>query len=177
MNPTPPPLPAELALARVLKISRLNGWSIAIISGLGALLSLAFGDLVGAGLGLLAMGAGLMEVRGHRMLKRGDPDGTRWLVRAELFLLAIIATYAVGRLLSFDAESVRENLTSDQRALLEEAGLQMADIIPLVRLVFRIFYGAMLLVACLYQGGMTLYYRRKVPLIEEALAARRPASR
>ncbi|MBI2517044.1 MAG: hypothetical protein HYV95_09020 [Opitutae bacterium] len=176
MNPAPPPLPSEQALARVLKISRLNGWSITILSGLGTLVSLAFGDLVGAGLGLLATGAGAMEVRGHRRLKRGDAGGTRWLVRAELFLLAIIATYAAGRLLSFDAESVRESITPDQQAVLKEAGLEMADIIPLVRTTFRVFYGALLLLTVLYQGGMTLYYRRKVPLIEEALAARPPAS-
>lgn len=171
------PTPAENGLKRVIGISRVNGWSITILSGLGTLVSLAFGDMVGAGLGLLATGAGAMEVRGHRLLRSGDPDGAKWLVRAELFLLAIIATYAAGRLLSFDAESVRENITPDQQALLEEAGLQMADIIPLVRLVFRLFYGALLLVTCLYQGGLALYYRRKVPLLEEALARRTPAAR
>lgn len=170
MNPAPPPPPADQALARVLKISRLNGWSIALISGLGTLLSLAFGDLVGAGIGLLAATAGGMEVRGHRLLKRGDADGLRWLVRAELFLLAIIATYATSRLLSFDAESVRENITPDQQAVLKEVGLEMTEVIPLVRLVFRLFYGAVLLLTCLYQGGMTLFYRHKAPLVRAALA-------
>jgi hypothetical protein len=177
MNPAPPPLPADQALARVLKISRLNGWSIAIISSLGALFSLAFGDLTGAGIGLLAACAGGMEVRGHRLLQRGDADGLRWLGRAELFLLAVIATYAASRLLSFDAESVRENITPDQQAVLQEVGLEMTDVIPLVRLVFRLFYGAVLLLTCLYQGGMIFFYRRQAPLVRAALAGRSPQTR
>lgn len=166
------PTPAEKCLARVLKLSRLNGWSIVIIAGLGGLLSLLFGDLVGTTIGALAAGAGAMEVHGHRSLRRRDPAGLDWLIRAETALLAVISLYAISRLGSFDPEMVRENLTPEMETALNDAGLATADVVPLVRLMFLAMYGTVLAVTCVYQGGLVFYYRSRRPLVAEALAAR-----
>jgi pyrimidine-nucleoside phosphorylase len=161
--------PAEQALAKVLKISRANGWSIAIVAGLCALGSLAFGDLVGGAVGLLATAAGVMEIRGHRLLSRRDAAGMKQLVQAELFLLAILATYAITRLASFDRDAVLANLTPDMQAMLKQAGIETGDIVPLVRLFFLATYGSVLAATFLYQGGMALYYRRRAALVTEAI--------
>ena len=85
----PPPRPEDV-LHRVIKLSRLNGWSVAIFAGVCAVGSLAFGDLLGASVGLLVTFGGALEVRGHRMLKRNDAGGMRWLVRSQLVVLAVI---------------------------------------------------------------------------------------
>lgn len=171
MHMTVPPLtPPQLALKKVLKISRVNGWSVAIFAGLCALISLAFGDLVGGGIGVLVVASGVMEIHGHRLLKRRDSAGLTWLVRSQLFLLSVILVYAVSRLFSFDSEYILSNLTPDLEALLKESGISRAEIVPLVQTFFRAFYGAVILATVIYQGGMAFYYRRKSPLVAEALA-------
>lgn len=167
--PSLPLSPPQLALRKVLKISRVNGWSVAVFAGLCTLVSLVFGDLVGSGIGLLVVASGVMEIHGHRLLKRRDATGPVWLVRSQLFLLSVILVYAVTRLFSFDSESILSNLTPELEALLKENGITRAEIIPLVQTFFRAFYGAVILVTVIYQGGMAFYYRRKSPLVAKEL--------
>ncbi len=171
---TPSPTPAAKALKRVLTISRLNGWSVIIISGLGALLALAMGDLTSVLIGLLVAVAGGMEVRGNTQLKRRDPDGMKLLVRSQLFLLAVILVYCASRLGSFDADTAMANLTPDMEAILKEAGLERADILPLVRTTFLATYLAVAATCLIYQGGLALFYRSKTKLVTEALTAPPP---
>ena len=170
MHMTVPPLtPPQLALKKVLKISRVNGWSVAVFAGLCTLVSLVFGDLVGSGIGLLVVASGVMEIHGHRLLKRRDVGGMTWLVRSQLFLLSVILVYSVSRLFSFDSEYILSNLTPELEALLRENGITRAEIISLVQTFFRAFYGAVILVTVIYQGGMAFYYRCKSPLVTEEL--------
>lgn len=166
----PEPTPQAKALKRVLAISRFNGWSVVVIAGLGALLALVLGDLVGAFIGLLAAVAGWMEVRGHRMLRRRDPAGMTWLVRSQMFLLSVILVYCITRLGSFDADTAMGNLTPDMEAMLKEAGLARADILPMIRTAFLATYLTVAVVSIIYQGGMALYYRGKTRLVTAALA-------
>ena len=167
------PAPEEI-LRRVLKVSRLNGWSVAIFAGLCSLVTLATGDPVGVSVGLLVTLGGALEVRGHRMLQRGNAAGMTWLVRSQLVVLGTIWVYAATRLLSFDAELVRELVTPELRTSLNELGLTMEDILPLVRRAFYLLYGSVMAVTLIYQGGLALYYRRRTALVAQALAAPPP---
>jgi hypothetical protein len=166
-----PPRPPEEVLRRVLKFSRLNGWSVVISAGLCTLVSLAMVEPVGIVVGLLVTLGGALEVRGYRMLKRGEADGLRWLIRSQLVVLGTIWVYALSRLLSFDEGTIREAFTPEIRASLSELGLSFEDILPLVRQTFHLLYGGVLAVTLLYQGGLALYYRRRRPAIELALQA------
>jgi hypothetical protein len=159
----------EETLRRVLKVSRLDGWSVAIFAGGCSLVSLAFGDPVGVSVGLLVTLGGALEIRGHRMLKHGNADGMRWLVRSQLVVLATIWAYAARQLLSFDTAIVRELATPDMRASLNELGLTMEDILPLVRRAFYLLYGGVMAVTLIYQGGLALYYRRRTAAVAQAL--------
>jgi pyrimidine-nucleoside phosphorylase len=190
MTPANPPTPAEKALASVLKFSRLNGWSVIIIAGVCAVLSLMLlGDLLGALVCVLVVLAGMMEVRGNRLLQRRNIAGMKSLVNAELWLLAIIAGYCVRQLTHFDAEylrdqvlpEVRNRLTAspDIRELLSVLGVSVDDIVRdlgskdiifQVRLALFVLYGGVLVLTVIYQGGMVLYYRRKAALVAEALS-------
>ena len=161
--------PPEEVLRRVVKFSRLNGWSVAIFAGLATLGSLAMGDPIGIAVSLLVTFGGAVEVRGYRMLQRRDTDGLRWLIRSQLVVLGVIWAYAVSRLLSFDAGTVREAFTPEMRATLSDLGLSFEDILPLVRQAFYLLYGGVLAVTPLYQGGLALYYRHCGPAIELAL--------
>jgi len=163
------PTKAEKTLARVLKISGVEGWSIIILAGLGCLISLALGDYSGVGIGLLIASAGGMELRGRKLLRRRDPSGMKTLARSQLFLLGVVLVYCATRLGSFDDATVMGNLTPDMETALKELGIQKSDILPLVRLTFFATYGGLALGTLLYQGGMAIYYRAKTPLVTEAL--------
>ena len=174
--PTPTLSPAEISLQRVLTVSRLNGWSVIVISSLGSLLALAIGDLLSALIGLLVFSAGLMEVRGHRQLQQRDPAGLILLVRSQLFLLAVMLVYCAGRLGSFDADTALASLTPDMEVILAEAGLDKSSLLPLVRSAFFALYSAVAAITLIYQGGLALFYRSKIKPVTEALTAPPTAS-
>lgn len=165
----PQPTPAQKALQRVLLVSAIDGWSVIAIAALGTLLTLLLGDLSGVGVGLLVLLAGIQELRARRRLQRRDATGMTHLVRAQLFLLAVILVYCATRLGSYDQEAMLANLTPDMKAALKEAGVEVADIIPLVRMVFFATYGLLAVLTLLFQGGLLLYYRSKTKLVTEAL--------
>ena len=169
--PVKPSRPPADVLRRVLKISRLDGWSVAIFAGICTLVSLALLDPVGIAVCLLVMLGGLLEVRGQRMLSRRDADGMRWLVRSQLVVLGVIWTYAATRLVSFDEGLVREMITPDMRSSLGELGLTPEDILPLVRRFFYLLYGSVMAATLIYQGGLALYYRRRRAAVALALQA------
>jgi hypothetical protein len=171
-SPAPPaPTPQEKALKRVLRVSRVNGWSVVVVAALGTVLALALGDLVSVVIGALVVFAGGMEVRGHKKLLRRDADGMKLLVRSQLFLLSVILVYCASRLGSFDADTVMGSLTPDMEAILKDSGIQRSDILPLVRLAFFTLYLSFAGVTLVYQGGLALLYRSKTRLVTEALQA------
>lgn len=166
---TPALSPPEKALKRVLRISKLDGWSVIVVAALGILLALLIGDLSSVFIGLLVIAAGVMEIRGHNQLKRRNPDGMKLLVRSQMFLLAVIMVYCATRLGSYDSDSMLASLTPEMKSMLKDAGIEMADIIPLVHMTFLLIYGVLAVVTLIYQGGMALYYRSKTKLVTEAL--------
>jgi hypothetical protein len=166
---TPAPTPQEKALKRVLTISRLNGWSVAVVAALGTLVTLLLGDLTGTLVGLVAIASGVMEIRGHGKLQRKDASGMTLLVRSQLLLLGVLLAYCAIRLGSFDGETAMANLTPDMEAILKEAGLGRGDILPLVSLAYYATYGAVAATCLIYQGGLALYYSRKREPVTQVL--------
>lgn len=157
-------------LRRVLRLSGINGKSVAIFAGLCALASLAFGDLLGAIVGCFVSFGGITEVRGRNKLRRGDADGMRLLVRAQWLVLGVIWAYAATRIGSFDAMLALENQTPEMQQILTEAGVETAQLITLVKIVFYVFYSVVMLVSLIYQGGLALYYKHRTPMVQAALA-------
>ncbi len=169
-----PALTSPAALQRILHLSAINGWSVVIIAGLGTLLSALLVQSVGVAIGLLVTCGGVMELRGRRRLRRGDPTGMTLLVRAQLLVLGVIAIYVVTRLFSYDAETVLGNVTPEMQAVFDEAEVVPRDLLPVIQIAFYAIYGVVLAVVVFYQGGLALYYHRRRPLVEQALA--RPPS-
>ena len=166
-----PPRPPADVLRRVLKFSRLNGWSVAIFAGVCALVSLALLDPIGVAVCVLVLMGGLLEVHGSRRLRRREADGVRWLVRSQLVVLGVIWTYAVTRLASFDEGLVRDLITPELLSALRELGLTQEDILPLIRQFFYLLYGSVMAATLIYQGGLALYYHRRAAAVEAALRA------
>lgn len=170
ISPAPELTPQEKTLKRVLLISLIDGWSIIAFAAFGTLLTLLFGDYSGLAVGVLIAIAGAMEIRGRNKLRRRNPDGMKLLVRSQFFLLAVILVYCTSRLGSFDGESAMGNLTPDMEEALKESGLARADILPMVRTIFFVLYGGVAIGTIIFQGGMSLYYRRKTAQVTAALS-------
>jgi hypothetical protein len=175
----PPPLPAEV-LARVLRISGIDGFTLVFIAGGFGLVSVAFTDWVGALVGGIAAGAGLIELRGRQKLRAGDVRGVHWLVRSQLVLLTIILLYVTYQLRNFDPQSLlakfEESLASTQRSLGLETtslastyGLTETEFLALARTLTRVAYIAVGLASILCQGGLAFYYQRREQIVAKAL--------
>ena len=154
-----------------MRLASFNGWTVAVFAGFCALVSLAFGDLVGTGVGVMFTIGGLMELRGRRMLRQRDIDGMRVLVRSQLFELGVMLVYAVSRIFSFDPDLALGNETAEMKTLLTQAGVDTADLLTLIKLFFYVFYGVVILVTICYQGGLAWLYHRRTPAVQTAMTA------
>ena len=179
----PPLTPSQKALKRVRGIARADSLSIMILAGLSLLLALALIEPMGIAISALALAAGVIEWRGCRALKRRDAEtGMKLLVRAQLFLLAVILVYCVRCIASFDAGFVKDDviprlnellpalLDMNFNEFLQESGLTADDLVVLARKAFLLLYTTVAIVSLLVQGGLALYYRRRTPLVTAALA-------
>lgn len=168
----PPPLPEDV-LGRVLRAARANGLSVLIIAALGAIGSLAIGDLEGTAVGLVVAFGGWLELSGRQRLLRGDADGVARLVRAQYVVMGAILVYCVTRLLSFDPDTALSSVTPEMRQELVNEGVDVAAILRLVRILFYTMYSVVAVVTLAYQGGMARYYGKRREIVAQALAARR----
>lgn len=172
----PPPSSQDPVLRRVLKISRINGWSVTIVAGVCTLIALLLGDLVSTAVGLLVTVGGVMEVYGRRRLLRGNASAMRWLVRAQLIVLGTIWAYAAARLASFDEELARQMATPGIQTMLTELDVTLDEIMPLVRTAFYALYGGLIAATLLYQGGLAVYYHRRRGAVARAMQTSTPGA-
>ena len=179
----PPLAPPQKALQRVLRIARADSLSVMILAGLSLLLALAMLEPMGLAVSALALAAGVMEWRGCRALKRRDAEtGMKLLVRAQIFLLAVILVYCVRCIASFDAGFLKDEvvprlnewlpalLDMSFDEFLQESGLTADDLVAMARKAFLLLYATVAVLSLLVQGGLALYYRRRIALVTVALA-------
>ncbi|HZP59105.1 MAG TPA: hypothetical protein VFB27_02190 [Opitutaceae bacterium] len=165
----PPPLPAD-TLRRVIKVGRVNGMIFVFpFALLCSAIALLLGDLVSMGFGLLIAAAGWSEWHGARLLQRREARGINWLVRSQLYLLTLIMVYAVERLASYDPEYIRSQITPDMEQIFQQVGLSANDVLLLVRRTFVAMYGSLAVLTLIYQGGLALFYWRRVDAVHAAL--------
>jgi hypothetical protein len=149
------------ALRRAVNIARLNGWSIAIFAGLtllGAFLSW-WGLILGVGMAVVAY----IEFKGAARIRRLDPSAARMLALNQLFLGALLLSYAVYSLWNAvhgNGEIAKE---LSQYPELQSMG---GDFASLERLMGYLIYGTLAAVAVFVQGGTALYYRSRRRHIE-----------
>ncbi len=170
-----PDSPAEKNLRRVLLISALDGWSIAVFAGFCTFVSLLFGEWIGVSIGALITAAGVIEIRGRKRLVRGEPTGMSSLIRAQLIILGIVLLYSLENLLAYDESALMAQITPEIRGYLSQAGIAISDLQPMIKPVYMSLYLTVIGVTVLFQGGLALYYRSCRAKVTEALAARRPA--
>jgi hypothetical protein len=170
MSKKPPLLPTE-ALRRTLRTARFDGGSVLFLSGLFALAAASGQDGPGTIIGLIAAGAGAVELHGSQLVQNGDLRGMRWLIASQLYLLAAILGYTAWKLQHVDLSLWRivwEHLGADQkRQQLAAAGLSEEDYL---QAMYSTCYHLVALLTIPYQGGMALYYLRRRQPVTAALS-------
>lgn len=172
-TPRPPPLPGR-TLARVRAIARFDGWSVAVLSSLFALIALVARDWVGLLVCLLGLTAGVLELGGLRRLTQGNPEGLRRMIAAQLLILITVVTYALSRLSHVNPAPVVGLLSPQLRQIYQDAGIGERELTSLIGLALRVGYVAVVLLTIAFQGGLALYYYRSRNQIarDAAIAAR-----
>jgi len=164
--PQPPLLPEE-TLIRVLRVARVDGAGALVLGGIFALLAAAGGERAFAVIGLLASGAGAVELHGVSLLRRGDPGGMNWLIGSQPLLLAVILGYCALRLWVVELPPVPEDFQGVFAASAQQWDMSLADY---QRALNQITIAVLALVAVGFQGGMLWYYVRRRTPVSLALA-------
>ena len=164
----------EQIVNRILRLAAINGWCVTVAAGLGALVSLIMADVIAGITGAIVMLGGITELRGRRAILRGDATGVRKLFVAQLIVLAMVWTYAVTQLLTFDAATVIAGLPAEVHTMIADAAIDPAMFERMVTIAHTAVYGVLLLATLIYQGGLALYYRHRAPLVASVLAGQPP---
>jgi hypothetical protein len=108
---------------------------------------------------------------------RGDASGMVWLLRAQLAVLAIVFLYVLANLLAYDAAALMARLTPEMRGTLEQYGVLVSDLEPLLKPMYFAVYLLMMSGTLLFQGGLALFYKTRRGQVAAELAARAAAER
>ena len=113
------------------------------------------GILVAAGVCVV----GLVEYKGYRRMRRADPSAARFLGRNQLAFLGLILFYCVVQLVTFTPEKAKAaSLSPEAWSQLEAMPDTMKDINRWMSLATYGFYGLLIVLSVLSQGGLSLYY-------------------
>ena len=146
-------------LVRAAKIAVSNGTWLAIFGALTILIEIFEPDYAALLLGGCVLWVGLAERRAGVRMRNADPTAPKLLARNELILMGAIVLYGVLKL-----TLLRSN--SDELVKTLGDSLPDLDVQGLMNTATTIVNLAMIAVAIVYQGGMALYYSRKVQDIE-----------
>jgi hypothetical protein len=161
-----PPLLPEETLARVLRLAKFDGMGALVLGTIFALLSAAAGHFPLAAVGLLAAGAGAVELHGAALLRRGHERGMNWLIASQPFLLLVIFSYCALRLWFIETPPLPEQMRGLLAASAAQWRMPVEDFLHLLN---RITYGALAIIAVGFQGGMMIYYLRRRKPVARAL--------
>ncbi len=164
-------------LKRLLRISRVNGWTVVVIAGLFGLLSLLTLDVAGFLVGAGVTGAGAMEIVGHRRLENGQSGARGFMVGSQGWLIFCVLIYCTWRLFIFDVDDPLAILGDSEllRSVATSGGLPMSVLEGMVTLVYQLMYRLVAALTLIFQGGLGLYYWLRVgALVEETATAPAP---
>lgn len=162
-----PPLLPEETLVRVLRIARFDGLGALILGALFALMAAAAQEGPFAVIGLLAAGAGAIELHGVSLLREGEVRGLRWLIASQPFLLLVIWSYCGLRLVHFEMPPLTDGLVQLAAVSAQQWGMTVDDYF---RTLNAITIAVLAFIALVYQASMTIYYLRRRGPVAKALA-------
>ncbi len=155
------------AVLKAAGVAKFSACTMLIMAGLGVM-SLAMDHSIESVVIVVAITVmGLIELSGAKRIAAAVPSAARDLGFNQLALLALIVIYCVVQMVTFSARgssflvSPEFRQTMTQLPSLEAMGEKLDSLAPLLVCGF---YGLVILLSVLFQGGLALYYfsRRKV---------------
>ena len=178
----PPPLPAQgapsaeqiaylqqtgesyRAIRKVAAVASFSGITTLIIALASASFT-AFDPGVGGIVAVVVLAAvGTVELIGRHKLLRGDANATRILALNQLGFLAAITVYCCVQMATFSVASITSQIPA-------ELGTLDASTKQMVRQLWYGFYGLLIFLSVIFQGGLALYYHRCAKHVERFRAA------
>ena len=153
-----PEVSFERKIQRAASLSKINGWSIAGFAALCTVVVLLMGDWLGVAIGLSVTTAGVMELRGHRLLVAREASAFSWLVGSQLVLMFVLWSYAAYQLFSFDSADPWARFSQAFKDLMLSINPDAHLVEALLRITFQATYLALILTVFIYQGGLAFYY-------------------
>lgn len=157
-----------MILSRVVRLARLDGLSVLVLGTLFAISAATIREVPFAAVGLLAAGAGAVELHGLGLLRQGEPRGMSWLIASQPFLFVVILGYCVLRGTHFEMPPIPEQFREIVELSAQQWKMSVEDYFRMVNTITAVALGV---VAFFYQGGMTLYYWRRRAAVRLALVA------
>ena len=157
---------------RLIRLSKINGWSVTGIAGGFALLSLFSLSWVGVIVGTVATGAGITEIRGHRRLEAGRPGARGLMVGSQVMLVLCVLLYCWWRLASFDPDdplAIIGGAEGQIRELAELAFVSMSELEAQVARIYALTYKLVAGLTLALQGGLALYYWVQVGRVQAVM--------
>lgn len=153
---------------RVLRLAKFDGLGVLLLGGVFALMAAGGQDVPFAVVGLLAAGAGAIELHGASLLRDGDERGMNWLLASQPFLLVVIWGYCGLRLTHFEVPPLPDGMGELATVSAAQWGMTVDEYFQTLNLITVVVLATL---ALGYQGGMTLYYWRRRGPVAQALAA------
>lgn len=163
-----PPLLPEETLNRVARLARFDGLSVLVLGALFAVSAAAARDVPFAAIGLLAAGAGAVELHGLALLRQAEPRGMNWLVASQPFLFIVILAYCVLRATHFEMPPLPDKFRELAELSAQQWRMSLEDYFRMINTITAVTVSVVSLV---YQGLMTLYYWRRRTAVRLALEA------
>lgn len=141
---------------RAARVASFNAWTTAILAGFSAPFALfgTAGFVVFAGLALVAWN----EFRGRSRLLEFDPAGASILGWNQLGLFALITAYSLWSIYAnlWGSQSIDAQLHSNPD--LRAAFGSLSGFAQLIKPIVLAFYGLVIALSAVFQGGTALYY-------------------
>ncbi len=150
----------------MLRLAKFDGMGALVLGTLFAVMAAAAHDVPFAVIGLLAAGAGAVEMHGVGLLRAGEPRGMDWLVGSQPFLLGVIWSYCGLRLAHFEMPPLPAGLGDLATLSAQQWGMSVEEYF---RLLNTITVAVLAVVSLVYQGGMMVYYLRRRQPVAQAL--------
>jgi len=150
-------------LRRLLFVSGMNGWSVAVMTFVFTIGSLVFGEWIGVLTSLAAFASGVIELKGRSYLKTNLAQAKQYLICSQIWLFTVIFVYSVYQLISFQLPPDVQSLPPELQEALRQLMPNSIDTFgTLVKQIVQFTYLTVIGVSFLYQGGLALFYKRSV---------------
>lgn len=149
-----------------MRTASVNGMTCFLIGTFYAVVMAAQHNIPLAAVGLLAAGAGAIELHGLGRLRQGDPGGMNSLLLAQPLMLAVILGYCVLRVTHFEMPTTSEWLMEQATLTAKELEITVEEYF---RVVNRLSMQILAIVGVVYQGLMLRYYLRRREEVRRAL--------